>query len=174
VGSQRRRSGFGGTAAPRLLDHLHEARDQIELAWSFPGHERAPRRILTGVRLIAALGAVFFAYLAVIPGVVVGATVDSACAGSQCGYSPPVTVYLVVAFGATALVLAAAAVTMAIYATRPSRVNERLVRTSLKASAALIGVLLLSEIALPHPLAVLAIVAACVPIALIGAARRHA
>jgi hypothetical protein len=129
---------------------------------------------LTGVRLLAALGAVCFAYLAVIPGAVVGATVDSACAGPQCGYSPPVTVYLVVAFGATALVLAASAVTMAIYATRPSPVTERLVRTSLKASAALIGVLLLSEIALPHPLAVLAIVAACVPIALIGAARRHA
>ena len=126
------------------------------------------------MRVLAALGAVCFAYLAVIPGAVVGATVDSACAGSQCGYSPPVTVYLVVAFGATALVLAASAVTMAIYATRPSPLNERLVRASLKASAALIGLLLLSEIALPHPLAALAIVATCVPIALIGAARRHA
>jgi hypothetical protein len=126
------------------------------------------------VRVLAALGAVSFAYLAVIPGAVVGATIDSACAGSQCDYSPPVTVYLVVAFGATALALATSAVTMAIYAARPSDANERVVRTSLKASAALIGLLLVSEIALPHPVAALVIVAGCVPIALIGAARRRA
>jgi hypothetical protein len=125
------------------------------------------------VRVLAALGAVSFAYLAVIPGALVGATVDSACAGPQCGYSPPVTVYLVVAFGAATLALAAAAVTMAMYAARPSPSHERLVGVSLKVSATLISVLLLSEIALPHPVAVLAIVAACVPIGLIGAARRR-
>lgn len=125
------------------------------------------------MRVLAALGAVLFAYLAVIPGALVGATVDSACAGSECGYSPPVTVYLVAAFGVAALALAASALTMAMYAARPSHANERLVGISLKASAALIGVLLLSEIALPHPVAVLAIVAACVPIGLLGAARRR-
>lgn len=125
------------------------------------------------MRVLAALGAVCFAYLAVIPGAVVGATVDSACAGSECDYSPPVTAYLVVAFGVTALGLAAAAVAMAIYATKPSARSERLVRTSLKTSVALVGVLLLSELALPHPIAVMVIVAACVPVALIGAARRR-
>lgn len=125
------------------------------------------------MRVLAALGALFFAYLAVIPGAFIGATVDSACAGPQCGYSPPLTVYLVVAFGATALALAASAVTMATYAVRPSRSNERLVTLSLKASVASVGVLLLSELALPHPVAALVIVAACVPIALIGAARRR-
>jgi hypothetical protein len=81
-------------------------------------------------------------------------------------------VYLVFAFGATTLALAVSSVTMATYAVRPSRSNERLVTVSLKASAASIGVLLLSELALPHPVAALVIVAACVPIALIGAARR--
>lgn len=125
------------------------------------------------MRVLAAFGAVCFAYLAVIPGAVVGATIDSACAGSQCGYSPPLTVYLVLAFGATALALAASAATMAVYAARPSRRSERMVGFALKASAALVGVLLLSEIALPHPVAVLVIVAACVPVALIGAARRR-
>lgn len=125
------------------------------------------------MRVLAALGAVCFAYLAVIPGAVVGATVDSACAGSQCGYSPPLTAYLVIAFGAAALALAASAGTMAMYAARPSPRSERLVGTSLKASVAVIGVLLLSEVALPHPVAVLLIVAVCVPISLIGAARRR-
>jgi hypothetical protein len=125
------------------------------------------------VRVLAALGAVCFAYLAVIPGALVGATVDSACAGSECGYSPPVTVYLVAAFGIATLALTGSAVAMAAYAARPSPANERLVGISLKVSAALIGVLLLSEIALPHPVAVLAIVAACVPVGLLGAARRR-
>jgi len=124
------------------------------------------------VRVLAALGAICFAYLAVIPGAVVGATIDSACAGSRCGYSAPLTVYLSVAFGATALALAAAAVALAIYAARPSPRAERRALLAVKTSAALIGVLLLSEIAMPHPVAVLVIVAACVPVALIGAARR--
>ncbi|MFL5892300.1 MAG: hypothetical protein ACJ75I_06105 [Solirubrobacterales bacterium] len=126
------------------------------------------------MRVLAALGAVCFAYLAVIPGAFIGATVDSACAGPQCDYSTPATVYLVVAFGVTTLALAASAVSMATYAVRPVRSSERLVALSLKASAASVGVLLLSEIALPHPVAAVVIVAICVPIALIGAARRRA
>ena len=126
------------------------------------------------MRVLAALGAVCFAYLAVIPGALVGATVDSACAGSSCDYSPPVAVYLVLAFGATAIALAASSVMMAFYALRPSATRERLVGRALKASAALVGLLLLSEIALPHPVAAVVIVAACVPIALIGSARRRA
>jgi hypothetical protein len=125
------------------------------------------------VRVLAALGAVLFAYLAVIPGAVVGATVDPACAGSSCEYSQPVTVYLVIAFGATALALAASALSMALFATRPSAGSEKLVRTSLKASAVSTGVLLLSELALPHPVAALVIVGVCVPFTLIGAAGRR-
>ena len=124
------------------------------------------------VRVLAALGAVCFTYLAIIPGAVVGATVDPACSGSQCSYSGPVTVYLVIAFGASALALAASAVAMALYAARPTTRNAGLIRGSLKVSAALIGVVLLSELALPHPVAAIVIVGICVPVALIGAARR--
>jgi hypothetical protein len=91
------------------------------------------------VRVLAALGAVLFAYLAVIPGALIGGTLDSACAGPACGYSPPVTVYLVVVFAAATLALAAAAATMAMYAARPSRAHERMVGVGLKASAVLIG-----------------------------------
>ena len=124
------------------------------------------------VRVIAALGALCFAYLAVIPGAVVGATIDPACAGSSCGYSPPVTVYLVIAFGATTLALAGSALALALFALRPSASNGRIVGDCLKASAVLIGVVLLSELALPHPIAALVIVALTIPVALIGAARR--
>jgi len=124
------------------------------------------------VRVLAALGALCFAYLAIIPGAVVGATIDPACSGSQCAYSPPVTVYMVVIFAASALALVASAATLALYAARPSAGHARLIRTALQASAVVIGVVLLSELALPDPVAAIVIVGVCVPVALIGTARR--
>jgi hypothetical protein len=129
---------------------------------------------LKPVRVLAALGALCFAYLAVIPGALIGATMQPACSGSECNYSTPVTVYLVIAFTAIALALAAAALSMALFAVRPSARNAALIATTLKASALLTGVVLLSELALPDPVAVLVIVAVCVPIGLVGAARRAA
>ena len=124
------------------------------------------------MRVLAALGAICFAYLAIIPGAVVGATIDPACSGSQCSYSPPVTVYMVLVFAASALALFASAVTLGVYAARPSARNAGWIRTALKASAVAIGVVLLSELALPDPVAAIVIVAVCVPVALIGTARR--
>jgi hypothetical protein len=128
---------------------------------------------LKPVRVLAALGAVCFAYLAIIPGAIVGATIDPACSGSQCSYSPPVTVYMVVIFAATAVALLASAATLALYAARPSGRNAGLIRTALKASAVAIGVVLLSELALPDPVAAIVIVGVCVPVALIGTAARR-
>ena len=125
------------------------------------------------MRVLAAFGALLFAYLAVIPVAVVASTLDSACAGSECGYSAPLSAYLVVAFGAAALALGAAAGTMVAYAARPSAGNARLIRTSLKASAAVIGIVLFSELAIPHPVAAIVIGAAIVPLALIGATTRE-
>ena len=125
------------------------------------------------MRVLAALGTVCFAYLAVIPAAVVAATIDPACSGSSCSYSLPVKAYLVIAFAAAAAALAASAVAMALYAARGSTGAARLVRGSLKASALLIGLVLLSELALPHPVAAIVVVAACAPVALLGATRRR-
>jgi hypothetical protein len=127
---------------------------------------------LKPVRVLAALGALCFAYLAIIPGAVVGATIDPACAGSQCSYSAPVTVYMVLVFAAAALALAASSAALAVYAVRPTPRNAGLIRAALKASALLIGLVLLSELALPDPVAAIVIVAVCVPVGLLGAARR--
>jgi hypothetical protein len=127
---------------------------------------------LKPVRVLAALGALLFVYLAVIPAAVVGATLDPSCAGSSCSYSAPVTVYLVFGFSLCAITLGASSVSLAAYAIRPSQVNGRHVRRSLQASVAVVGLLLLSELALPHPVVALSIVAVCVPIALLGAANR--
>jgi hypothetical protein len=112
-----------------------------------------------------------FAYLAVIPLAVVGSILDSACAGSGCGYGAPLSVYLVIAFGAAGLALGAAAVSMAAFAARPSAGAARLIRASLRASVAAIGVVLFSELAIPHPVAAIVIAASIVPLALLGAAR---
>jgi hypothetical protein len=127
---------------------------------------------LKPVRILAALGALCFAYLAIIPGAVVGATIDPACAGSRCSYSAPVTVYMVLVFAAAALALAASSAALAVYAVRPTPRNAGLIRAALKASALLIGLVLLSELALPDPVAAIVIVAVCVPVGLLGAARR--
>jgi len=127
---------------------------------------------LKPVRVLAALGAICFAYLAIIPGAVVGATIHPACSGSQCSYSPPVTVFMVFIFAAASLALLASAVTLALYAVRPSTRNARLIAIALKASAVAIGVVLLSELALPDPVAAIVIVGVCVPVALLGTAGR--
>ena len=123
------------------------------------------------MRAIAAVGALTFAYLAVIPGALVGATVDPACAGTSCDYSPPLTVYLVIAFGLCGLALAAAALGMAAFAVRPTERNAGLVRLALKAAVATVALILFTELALPYPLAALVIVAVCVPIVLLSRAR---
>ena len=125
------------------------------------------------MRVLAAVGALLFAYLAVIPIAVVGSTLDSACAGSECGYSAPLSVYLVIAFGAAAVALSAAAVSMAAYAARPSARTARLIRASLKVSVAVIGIVLFSELAIPHPVAAVVIAALVVPLAMMGAAARE-
>ncbi len=110
------------------------------------------------MRALAALGAISFAYLAVIPGALVWATADPAC--ESCGHSTAVSVYLVLAFAASSVILAGAAISLAAFAARPSTRTEALVGRSLRISAAAVGVLLLSEFALVYPVAAAVIVPA--------------
>jgi hypothetical protein len=107
---------------------------------------------IQAVRAIAVLGAVLFAYLAVIPAALVGATVDPGCE-SSCGYSAGVSVYLIIAFSLCAVVLICCAVVLVAFAARPSRRTRGLVGRWLRVSAAAIGALLFSEFALIHPVA---------------------
>jgi hypothetical protein len=112
------------------------------------------------VRVIAVLGALLFAYLAVIPAALVGATVDPACsASSSCGYATPVTVYLVIAFAVCSLGLVGAALSLAAFAASPSASTGRLVGRALKLSVAGVGVLLYSEFVLAYPIPALVILA---------------
>lgn len=104
------------------------------------------------------IGALLFAYLALIPALLVGATVDPGCE-SGCGFAAPITVYLVIAFGACALALLGSAVGFATYAVRPSRASGTLLGRSLRISAATVAFLLFSEFALVYPLAAAVIAA---------------
>lgn len=115
--------------------------------------------IFNPVRPLAVIGAMLFAYLAVIPAALVGATVDPGCE-SGCDFAAPITVYLVIAFGASALALAGSALGFAAYAARPTRTSSRLLGRSLQVSAICIGVLLFSELALGYPVAAATIAAA--------------
>jgi hypothetical protein len=104
------------------------------------------------VRALAVIGALLFAYLALIPALLVGATVDPGCE-SGCEFAMPITVYLVIAFGACALALLGSAAGFAAYAARPSRASVRLLGRSLRLSALTVAILLLSEFALGYPVA---------------------
>jgi hypothetical protein len=111
------------------------------------------------VRAIAVLGALLFAYLAVIPAALVGATLDPGC--ESCGSSAPVAAYFVIAFAACAVALGAVAVSMVAFAARPSRTSAARVGLALRISATVVGVLLLSEFAAAYPLAAAVIVPVC-------------
>lgn len=120
------------------------------------------------MRVIAVLGALFFAYLAVIPAALVGSTVDPACsASSSCGYATPVTVYLVAAFAACSLGLLAAGLSLAVFAASPSPSSARRVGPALRLSALGVGLLLFSEFVLAYPVAAPVILAVSVAGALL-------
>jgi hypothetical protein len=102
------------------------------------------------VRAIGALGALLFAYLAVIPAALVGATLDPGCE-TACGSGTFTTAYLVIVAAACALVLLAAAVTLAAYAIRPSPAAIGRIARALGISALLVGLLLFSEVLLAYP-----------------------
>jgi hypothetical protein len=118
------------------------------------------------VRVFAAIGSLLFAYMALIPGALVGANLDPGCEAG-CGFALPITVFLAIAFGACALALAASAISLAAYAARPDHTTGRLVSRSLAVSALTVGVLLFSELALVYPVAAAVIAAASVVLGLL-------
>jgi hypothetical protein len=136
----------------------------------------SPRSVtayIESVRALAVIGALLFAYLAVIPAALVGATLHPACEGS-CGYAAPLSAYLVLAFVASSAALAASAVCLAAFAVRPSSKTTGLVGRSLQISAAVIGVLLFSEFAIAYPVPAVVIAAVSAPVVWLITRRRLA
>src|SRR4051794_2025073 len=105
------------------------------------------------MRVLSGLGALFFAYLTLIPAGLVVASVDPSCADGGCDDSTIVTVVLVVIYATCALALAASAGALVAYALRPGGAAARRIATALAASAGAIGIALFALLAISFPVA---------------------
>jgi hypothetical protein len=105
------------------------------------------------MRVLAIAGFLLFAYLAVIPAGLVGATLDPACAGGDCESVLVVRIGFAALYGACCVALAVTAVAFAGYGLRPTVEGLRMVGRALTGAAVVIGVALFGILALSYPLA---------------------
>jgi hypothetical protein len=109
------------------------------------------------MRVIAGLGAVLFAYLALIPGGLVFATLDNSCDG--CGEDLAVAIVLTAAYVLCFLGLLVAALSLARYALHPGSEEGSRVGTALAIAAALTGLTLFALFVVAFPIGGVAIAA---------------
>lgn len=126
------------------------------------------------MRVIAAIGSVVFAYLAIIPAGLVVSTIDPACAGSECETGLARDIPLTVGYIAAFLALGGTSAALSLYAFRPSVGGERWIRRLLAASLLAVGASLgvLFAIAEPLPAAVTLAIGGCTYAALSRGIRR--
>ena len=111
------------------------------------------------MRVLAAIGAVVFAYLAIIPAGLVVSTVDPACAGGACRTGLGRDILMVVAYSATFVAVAGTSAAFSLYAFRRTVGRERLIRTMLLASVATVGLTFMLLFAIAQPIAAVVTVA---------------
>lgn len=111
------------------------------------------------LRLACLAGAGLFAYLSLIPGGLVIASLDPACSGPRCGYSAVGDVFLVITYAASFAALLGSAACFALLALRPASraAIARLVR-SLGITAVALGAAMLAILAVAAPFLALALV----------------
>jgi hypothetical protein len=107
------------------------------------------------VRIVAGIGSVVFAYLALVPGGLLLSTLDSACSGGTCGTGLGSDILLTVTYAATLLAIGGTSAALSLYAFRPTVSGERRIRRMLSASVVAVAVTLLVLFALAEPLAAL-------------------
>lgn len=111
------------------------------------------------MRWLVLVGSVVFAYLALLPGGLVVATVDPACAGPDCDQPLAQDILLGVLYAACFAAVVACSVTMALYFFRTTVGGELWIRRALVTALAAVGLTLLAHFALTFPLAALFTVA---------------
>lgn len=107
------------------------------------------------MRVIAGIGAVLFAYLALIPGGLVVATLDNSCDG--CDEDLAVAIVLTAAYVLCFLGLVVTAFSLASYAVRPSVEAGRRVATALSIAAGVTGLTLFALFVVAFPVEGIAI-----------------
>lgn len=111
------------------------------------------------MRIVAAIGSIVFAYLAIVPGGLILSTFDSACSGGTCGTGLGSDILLTATYGAAFLAIAGTSAALSLYAFRPTVSGERWIRRMLGASVATVGVAFGVLFALGEPIAALVTIA---------------
>ncbi len=107
------------------------------------------------MRWLVLVGAVLFAYLALVPGGLVISTIDPACAGPDCDRPLAEAILLGALYALCFAALVACAATMVLYFFRTSIAGELWIRRALVVAFALAGATLFAQFALAFPLAAL-------------------
>ena len=107
------------------------------------------------MRWLVLAGSLLFAYLALLPGGLVVAAIDPACAGPDCDQPVAEDVLLGALYALCFLAVAGCSVVMALYFARPSVRGERIIRRALVVALAVVGATLLAHFALTFPFAAL-------------------
>ncbi len=115
------------------------------------------------MRYLAAVGAIFFAYLSLIPIALIGSTIDPACAGEQCQTGLLSDIVFTTLYTACALGLISISGTLSLYFFRPSAVGEDWIVRALIGTVIAVGLTFFALFAISSPIA-------AVVIAVIGAA----
>lgn len=114
------------------------------------------------MRILTATGALVFGYLTIIPVGLIGAQLDSSCAGAGCESSPLLTTLLVAVYLASALALLGTAALMVDHTLRGTHASQERIVLGLIASAATVGLtaFVLLTTAEPVGAAVIAVIGA--------------
>jgi hypothetical protein len=107
------------------------------------------------MRWLVLAGSIVFAYLALIPGGLVIATLDPACAGADCDQPLAEDILLGLLYAVCFLSVAGCAASMLLYFFRTTVEGELLIRRALMVALAASGATLLAFFALTFPFAAL-------------------
>jgi len=107
------------------------------------------------MRWLVLVGSLVFAYLALFPGGLVVATIDSACAGPDCDQPLAEGILLGALYTLCFAAVVACSVTMVRYFFHTTVRGELLIRRALIAALAVVGATLLAHFALVFPFAAL-------------------
>ena len=127
------------------------------------------------MRVLSGFGAALFAYLTIIPAELIGATLDSACAGGTCETAFAAELLLTTAYSLCAIALGGTAVLLGHHAATGAPHSIRLVPTALAGCAAAVAATLFVLFASASPDAAgVAIVIAAVTFAALQVTKRIA
>ncbi|CAN5598955.1 hypothetical protein BH10ACT11_BH10ACT11_03210 [soil metagenome] len=114
------------------------------------------------MRYLAGIGAMVFAYLALIPVALIGSTLDPACAGQQCETGLLSDIVFTTLYVGCAAGMLSVSGTLSLYAFRPSTVGEGWIVRALIGAAVILGATFyaLFAIASPVPAVVITLIGA--------------